>query len=122
MATNFIDGTKFPRRGRTPLGQFLWLARIIDKGRASAAGTLGEYFYPCPIDRGMLEHWGITPDEFNAALAHHDDETLLAWAQTRVAPQAIEAANSFVSVTYVDNLDRQDREEYPELWHVSVPS
>jgi hypothetical protein len=112
VATDFRDGQSFPRRGRVPLQRFLWLARVYDKARASAAGTIGEYVYPCPIDRGMFERWGITPEDFDAAARRHrDDDSLLKWASSTIPDTAIDAANSWLVVERFENLDRQDREE-----------
>ena len=112
MATDFRDDRAFPRRGRLPLGRYLWLARAFDKGRAHAQETIGEYIYPFPIDQGVMERWGVTPDEFNRAIAEHaDDDAILRWAQSRISESQAEAANSWVCVEKFENLDRQDREE-----------
>jgi hypothetical protein len=67
MATDFRDGKTFPRRGREAFGKALWLARLFDKARAAAAGTIFDYIYPCPMDKGVMERWGISPDEFDQA-------------------------------------------------------
>src|SRR5580704_10431097 len=105
MATDFRDGKTFPRRGRTQLGDFLWLARVFDKGRASANGTIHDYIYPCPMDKGVFEHWGITPSEFDAAIkANPTDEQILAWAQDRIPPERVIAANQWVLVEKKANL------------------
>jgi hypothetical protein len=112
MATDFRDGRTFPRRGRHPLGRFLWLARLFDKARASAAGTIHDYIYPCPMDKGMMERWGITPEQFTQAVAQHDsDEKLLHWLKPLVSESAIDKANSWLCVEKYTNLDRQDEEE-----------
>jgi hypothetical protein len=112
MATDFRDGKTFPRRGRTALGSALWLARISDKARAAAAGTIHDYIYPCGMDQGVLERWGVPVAEFEVALALHDDDTgLHAWLTSRVAPEQIEEANRWLLETKSENLDRQDREE-----------
>lgn len=112
MATDFRDDRAFPRRGRLPLGRYLWLARVFDKARAHAQGTIGEYIYPCPIDQGVMQHWGVTPDEFNRVIVEFpDDEAILRWAQSRIPDGRADTANSWVCVEKVENLDRQDREE-----------
>lgn len=112
MATDFRSDDAFPRRGRLPFGRFLWLARVFDKARASAQGTIGEYIYPCPIDRGVMERWGITREEFEAAVSQHaDDESILAWVQSKVSNHSADRANSWVCTEWFENLDRQDREE-----------
>jgi hypothetical protein len=112
MPTDFRDGKTFPRRGRERIGEALWLLRAADKGRASAAGTIDDYVYPCPMDQGMMQRWGITPAEFDQALEHNPtDELLYDWFTQRVGEQAIRAANEWLLRERVENLDRQDAEE-----------
>jgi hypothetical protein len=42
-----------------------WLPRMIDKARASQAGTLGAYYrYPRPIDAACLDLLGVDADSF----------------------------------------------------------
>jgi Domain of unknown function (DUF5069) len=112
VPTDFRNGKTFPRRGRLPLGRFLWLARVIDKGRASANGTIHDYIYPCPMDKGMMERWGITPEEFTQAIAQHkSDDAMLRWVQSKVSDAKADAANSWLSTEKFTSLNRQDREE-----------
>ncbi|MBV8638183.1 MAG: DUF5069 domain-containing protein [Candidatus Eremiobacteraeota bacterium] len=112
MATDFRDGKTFPRRGREPMGDALWLARVYDKARAAAAGTIYDYIYPCPMDRGVMERWGITPDEFDAAIrSHTTDEAIRAWLAQRAPADRIRAANDWLLNEKQENLDRQDAEE-----------
>jgi len=112
MATDFRDGTAFPRRGRTRIGAFLWLARAADKGRAAAAGTLHDYIYPCPMDRGVFERWGMSVAEFDHALREHEDDTsLLGWAEMKIGPDQRDAANRWLEHEKASSLDRQDAEE-----------
>jgi hypothetical protein len=112
MATDFRSGNDFPRRGREPMEGFLWLARVIDKARAEAAGTIHDYIYPCPMDRGVFERWGITPDEFTAAIRRHPtDDGILGWLRGRVTDDRREAANRWLVDKKAGNLDRQDAEE-----------
>lgn len=112
MPTDFRDGKTFPRRGREPLGEFLWLARVIDKGRAAAAGTIHDYIYPCPMDRGVFKRWGLTPAQFDAALHRHaGDDGLLQWLREHVSSAKREAANRWLLEERRGNLDAQDREE-----------
>jgi hypothetical protein len=56
--------TAFPRAGETVLGGYPWLARMIDKARAYNEGTLGDYIYPCPIDKELLAEINFTGEEF----------------------------------------------------------
>jgi len=112
MPTDFRDGKTFPRRGRESIGEALWLLRVSDKGRASAAGTIYDYIYPCPMDQGMLDRWGITASEFDEALrTNPTDESLYAWFIERVRPESIQTANAWLLAERMENLERQDAEE-----------
>jgi len=112
MPTDFRDGKTFPRRGRQPIGDALWLARVFDKGRAAAAGTIFDYIYPCPMDKGVMERWGITPEQFDEAMkTHTTDEAISAWLFERVPPERIKDANEWLVRERLENLDRQDAEE-----------
>lgn len=113
MATDFRDGKTFPRRGRDPLGgDVLWLARVFDKARAFANGTIHDYIYPCPMDKGVMERWRIRPEEFDAAIqTRQTDAAILEWLRERTMPEHIEAANRWLLAEKVENLDRQDAEE-----------
>jgi hypothetical protein len=112
MPTDFRDGTTFPRRGREAIGDALWLLRAADKGRAAAAGTIYDYIYPCPMDQGMMERWGVSADEFDEALRRNPtDESLFAWFTARVDAADIRTANEWLQRERSENLDRQDAEE-----------
>lgn len=112
MPTDFRDGKTFPRRGRDMIGDALWLARISDKARAAAAGTIYDYVYPCPMDQGVLQRWKVPQHDFEEALRQHpDDEQLLTWLQGRVNPDDIRTANQWLLNEKKENLDRQDAEE-----------
>ncbi|HEY1654419.1 MAG TPA: dienelactone hydrolase family protein [Candidatus Tumulicola sp.] len=112
MPTDFRDGRTYPRRGRQTIGEALWLLRMADKGRAAAAGTIHDYIYPCPMDKGVMERWGVTRTEFEAALAAHSDDASLAdWLTQHVTAGAIRSANEWLRGERAANLDRQDAEE-----------
>jgi hypothetical protein len=112
MATDFRSGKDFPRRGRDKIGNFNWLPRVFDKARAARDQTIHDYIYPCPIDRGVLERWGLTPAEFDQAIQTIDtDEDILAWVKARVSEERLETANTWVLVDKAASLDKQDAEE-----------
>jgi hypothetical protein len=72
--------TKFPRSMNVRMGGYAHLARMIDKCRATLAGTQGEYIYPCPMDERLLDYAGITADQFTKAVQNHErDEEVAAW-------------------------------------------
>ncbi|HOB09214.1 MAG: DUF5069 domain-containing protein [Limnochordia bacterium] len=67
-----------PRDGNIALGGMPWLARMIDKARAKADGTIGDYIYPCPRDQELLKKLGLTADEFmEIVLNSRDDQEIV---------------------------------------------
>jgi Domain of unknown function (DUF5069) len=82
MKTKALDLVReYPRSPRERLGGYVHLFRMIDKARAKAAGTLGEYIYPCPLDQSLLEFLGVSGDDFYEAVRQHEgeDQQILGW-------------------------------------------
>jgi len=62
------------------LGGYVILPRMLDKGRASVAGKLGEYKYACPLDQRFLEFAGVDPEALKQQLAAgKGDGEILEW-------------------------------------------
>lgn len=78
---NAPDLTRHPPRSpRTRLGGFVQLPRLIDKARATVAGTNGEYHFNCPIDQRFFSFAGVSPESFFAEVkAGRSDSELLAY-------------------------------------------
>lgn len=83
MATKAPDLTKQPPRSpRVRLGGYVILPRMLDKGRALLAGTIGEYKYACPLDEEFLDFAGIDGEALKQQLAAGlGDGEVLAWVQ-----------------------------------------
>lgn len=65
-----LDLTKaFPRSPRETLAGYVIAGRTLDKCRAVAAGTNGEYHYDCPLDRQFLQFTGIEAGAFKKFVA-----------------------------------------------------
>lgn len=102
MAITAPDLTKRPPRSpRARLGGYALLPRMLDKGRATLAGTHGEYNYACPLDERFLEFAGIDPDALKQELATGaGDREILAWindhSKTKPAPHAITAWSAWI--------------------------
>jgi Domain of unknown function (DUF5069) len=112
MATDFRDGKTFPRRGRDAIGDALWLARITDKARAAQAGTIHDYIYPCPMDQGVLQRWGVSVEEFEDAVRNDpSDGGMFRWLLEHTTPDEIHNANTWLLDEKIENLNRQDSEE-----------
>ena len=64
------------------LGGYVLFPRMLDKGRATLAGTNGEYNYACPLDQRLLEFLGLDPDALKQQLATgKGDHEILLWVQ-----------------------------------------
>jgi hypothetical protein len=112
VATDFRSGRDFPRPGRQEIGGFMWLARVFDKARAARDETLHDYIYPCPMDRGVFDRWGITSRMFDAALDTCDtDEAILTWLRARATDARRDEANRWLLDEKRGNLDKLDAEE-----------
>ena len=78
---------QFPRSMRTTLAGWVHLARMIDKCRATLAGTEGAYIYPCPMDERLMDYAGITSEEFTAAVkSNRTDQGVVDWFRRTAKP------------------------------------
>ena len=69
----------YPRSPREKLAGYVHLPRMIDKCRASLAGTEGDYICPCPMDQRLLDFTGITAKQFSKAVSEKDDAAVDEW-------------------------------------------
>ncbi len=77
-----------PRSPRVKLGGFVHLPRLLDKARAAAAGKLGEFVYPCPLDQRFFGFVGIAPEAFLAEVKQgRSDTEMLAWVLGNASPK-----------------------------------
>src|SRR4029077_910288 len=76
-----MDLTKsFPRSPRERLAGISMLARTVDKARAKAAGTLGQYLFDCSMDRRLFEAMRTDGNEFLEVVAGaEDDAAIVSW-------------------------------------------
>jgi len=79
----FIDLTQRPPRSfRVRLGNYVVLARMLDKGRATLAGKNGEYIYNSTTDQHLVKFLGFDPDALLKKLATgKGDGEILEWIQ-----------------------------------------
>jgi hypothetical protein len=78
-----------PRSPRVRLGGYVLLPRILDKGRASLAGLLGEYRYQgVGMDRHFFNFVGLDYEALKAELAKGGgDWEILVWIQANAKHQ-----------------------------------
>lgn len=71
---------------------YAWIPRMLDKARATLAGTAGRYQFGCPVDHTCMALLGVTPEVvLDLAARHADDEAVLAWLLELGIPTAREA-------------------------------
>lgn len=85
-----------PRSPRVRLGGYVILPRMLDKGRATIAGTNGEFSYNCPLDQQFTSFVGIDASRLREQLAEgKGDGEILDWitanAKCRHSPTEIAA-------------------------------
>jgi Domain of unknown function (DUF5069) len=91
----------------TTLDGYAWLPRLIDKARASRAGTIGDLVHPCPVDKACLTRFGIDAETFgDIASELRDDDAILAELRRRGIPSAEEAW--FDAIALEESLHRDD--------------
>ncbi|MBL9128834.1 MAG: DUF5069 domain-containing protein [Verrucomicrobiales bacterium] len=100
-----------PRSPRVRLGGFTILPRVIDKARATVAGTQGEYKFGNPLDTLLFGFAGVEPGTFLAKIREGaGDREVLEWfaARARKSPHEIAAWSTWTE-SYVEN-DVESRE------------
>jgi hypothetical protein len=92
-----MDLTKcYPRGPRERLIGVAMLARTIDKARALLAGTIGDYYFDCPMDKQLFAALGVTSSDFLNQVSRSTDAEVLDWLLGRAAlpsGAALEAHN-----------------------------
>jgi hypothetical protein len=69
-----------PRSPRVKLGGLVLLPRMLDKGRAHLAGTVGEYKFNCGLDQRLTAFLAVSSDDILKLLKDGKSDTeVLAW-------------------------------------------
>ncbi len=71
---------------------YAWIPRMLDKARATLAGTAGSYLFGCPVDHTCMARHGITPElVLDLAARHADDHAVLMALRAYGIPPPAEA-------------------------------
>jgi len=94
-----MDLTKtYPASVREKLLGVVQLRRTLDKGKAKAEGTIGEYHYNCPMDQAVFSFLGIDADALlNVIKGAQSDQEVVNYVKPFVAkksPAELEAWNA----------------------------
>ncbi len=75
---------EFPRSPRKTLGNYVIAARTLDKCRALLNGTLGDYYFDCPLDHEFFGFSEIKAEDFkNYVATGASDEEVATWIQEK---------------------------------------
>jgi quercetin dioxygenase-like cupin family protein len=78
---------------------YAYIPRMLDKARATIAGTNGNYLFGCPVDHTCMARLNISPELVRElAGAHDDDHEVLAALRILGIPSAEEAWFDAVAV------------------------
>src|SRR5690242_15699779 len=81
-----------PRELTEELEGYAWLPRMLDKARATLAGTAGRYEFGCPVDHTCMARLGIEPElALDLAARHADDHDVLDALRAHGIPPAGDA-------------------------------
>ena len=81
-----------PRGLDAELEGYAWLPRMLDKARATLAGTAGSYPFGCPVDHTCMARLGIAPElVLDLVAGHSDDHAVLTALRAHGIPSADDA-------------------------------
>jgi len=70
-----------PRSPKIMMRDLVMVPRMIDKARAYNLNTLGEYIFPCPLDKIMLEFLVTNHREFSYQTQNLSDKEMSLWIE-----------------------------------------
>ena len=73
----------FPRSPKIKMSGLVMVPRMIDKARAYSAKTLGEYIFPCPLDKIILEFLNIDHEQIVYLAQKLTDGEMVFWINKR---------------------------------------
>jgi len=103
---------RYPRSVREKLGGYVHLGRMIDKAKAANAGTLGEYIYPCPLDKRLLDFVEISAEEFQGGVKGRNDREIVEWFTTRGKPHTDKEVQAWNQTMLTRGPDTEEKWEY----------
>ncbi len=88
--------TSYPASVREKMLGIVQLKRTIDKGKAKAAGTIGEYNYDCPMDKHLFAFLDLDGDALLDVIeAANNDEEIAEFVAPYVHAKADEEIEAF---------------------------
>jgi quercetin dioxygenase-like cupin family protein len=119
--SNVKDLTREAPRGTgDTLDGYAWLPRMLDKARATLAGTAGDYLFGCPVDHTCLARLGVPPEVvLDLAERYDDDNAVLdalrahgitpaedAWFDAEALEDELQRGGTYLRVRHRDALPK----------------
>lgn len=87
-----------PRSPRARLGNYILLARSLDKGRATLNSKNGEYHFDCPLDNYLFGFKGVKGEDVKQLLVEgKSDEEIVQWFDTHGTPKTAEELTTWAT-------------------------
>ena len=99
----------FPRSPKQKMAGLVHLVRMIDKGRAYKEKKLGDYIYPCPLDKIILNFLCVEADTFANITVEKKDEEISNWVKELIkskTPNDLVLINKIILEKKPDSEDR----------------
>lgn len=90
----------------------VFLPRTIDKARAFRKKALGEYIYPCPLDKMVLNFFQIQPEIFAEKAEKSTDVEIEAWLKEKMGAKRQQQIDFINRQILERKPDSEDRMEY----------
>ena len=85
-----------PTSPRVRVGGYVILARMADKGRATIAGTVGDFHFDCPLDNYLFGFKGVKGEDVKKLLeGGASNEEIAAWLDANGEPKTEEEKQAF---------------------------
>ena len=79
-----------PRSPRVRLAGFVHLCRLLDKCRALGVGKIGDYVFPCPLDKRFFAFTGLDAEACLAEVKTGKNDTeMAAWVRANMNPVSL---------------------------------
>lgn len=73
--------TNNPRPPKDSWAGMVWVPRMADKARAAKADCLGDFMFPCPMDKIILGFLDLGANAFSDLATKNSDDELSLWFQ-----------------------------------------
>lgn len=103
---------QYPRSPKETLAGLIFLPRMIDKARAHKRETLGEYVFPCPMDKLLLKLLDASEEDFADRAADENDASIGEWAEKILrsrSPEEIDRTNRTLLEKKPDTEEKKKR-------------